>query len=190
MPCAIGQHHGLAAALVGLEQAHHEIEPVVVLDPWIHAARWNALRRADDQVDAALLLVGVGDPDERDGECHEAVRAGARITRTRRGPAACAQQLDIRVAQAGAAHALVHHLAHAVAADTRIEPQRRAAGFEAVEVVAQPEELALPHMRHVVRGVRMQEAPVEDGDLRVFGSDELAVDIGATVHARIVAAMR
>jgi hypothetical protein len=97
---------------------------------------------------------------------------------------------DVGVAQAGAAHALVHHLAHVLARHAGVQPQRGAAGLEAVEVVVEAEEPALPDMRHVVGGVRVQEAPVEDRDLRVLGRHVLPVDVGTSVHACMVAAMR
>jgi hypothetical protein len=80
----------------------------------------------------------------------------------------------------------VHHLAHARTADAGVQPQRGEAGLEAVEVVVEAEEAALPHVGDVVGGVAVQEAPVEDRDLRVFGGDELAVDIGATGHAGLL----
>jgi hypothetical protein len=76
---AVGQHHRLAAAFIGLEQAHHEVQPVVVLDARVDAAGGDARRRADDQVDAAALLVGVGNPHEGHREGHEGVGAGARV---------------------------------------------------------------------------------------------------------------
>jgi len=180
----IDEQRSFASALVGLEQRLHHVEPMVVLDPRIDARRTDALHVADDEIDAAALLVGVGDPDERDREGHEVVSAAARVARARRGLAARTQHLDVGIAQARAAHAFMGDRAHLVARLAGVQAQSLQAGEEALEVVAEAEELALPHVRHVVGGVGMQESPVEDRDLRVLGGDVLSVDVGATLHDR------
>src|SRR5512140_1400994 len=86
------------------------------------------------------------------------------------------------IAKPGAANTFVHHLAHHRSAQARVQPQRVQAGLEAGQVVVEAEEPALPDMRDVVGGVTVQEAPVEDRDLRILGGDEFTVDKCAALH--------
>ena len=154
----------------------------------ILAAKYGGEAKKYDEIDAAPPLVRIGDTDERDRERHEAVGARARVARAGRRAAARAKQLDVGVAQRGAGDAFVHHVAHALARDARVEAQRGEARLEAVEVGVEAEEPALPDVSDVVGRVRVQETPVEDRDRRRFRRDELAVDVRAAFHARIVRA--
>ena len=71
--------------------------------------------------------------------------------------------------------------AQVLAVEPRIEAKRRAGGPEAVQVILEAEEAALPHVHHVVGDVRAGKAPVEDRHLRLGNRDELAVHEGRAI---------
>ena len=50
--------------------------------------------------------------------------------------------------------------------------------LEAIQVVVETEETTLPHMDHVVGGVRSQEAGVEDWDAGIIDGDDVTLDEG------------
>ncbi len=173
---AVAEHHGLPAALVGLEQAADEVAPVEVLDPGVHRLRRNALDLADDEVQTARALLLGGDPDERHGEGEEAVGARARVARAGGGNAARAAHLHVRLAQAAEAHALGQDLPHGFAGMRQRQVHGGGAALEALQVVLQPEELPAPDVHHVVGHVGAGEAPVRDRDAGLGDGHVGAVD--------------
>ncbi len=60
----------------------------------------------------------------------------------------------------------------------------RGAVEQSVDVVAEPEDVAVPHVRDGVGDVGVAEAGVEDRDLGVLGGDELAFDPGDAARER------
>jgi hypothetical protein len=175
LPGGIDDAAGVAPAVVGVEQRLHEVEPVVVLDGRIDRLGRDPMARADVQVDAGALLLGRRDPDERQRVGIEAIRREARIARAARRHAARADHRDIGVAQPGRAHAAVQDRADLGARVRHLQAQLAEAREEAVEVVVEAEERALPDAGDVVGRVGAGEAPVEQRDLGVLRCDEGAV---------------
>ena len=89
-------------------------------------------------------------------------------------------------------------------ASTRVSPSRSTgklqaelleAREEAIEVLVEPEELALPDRHDVIGRVRAQEAEVENRHARLCDRDELAVDVrhacrGVRRHAPMLPIVR
>ena len=174
----VEDQRGLGAAVVGVVEAAHQIEPVIVLDRRVDRRRRNAHAVADGHVQPALHLLGVGDRAERNGKGHEAVDRLARVAAERRRGAARAQHLDIGGAVAGQRHAVGRISATPSRSNgmvmrsfSRPPKKRSRCRFEA-------EEAAVPDMHGVVGGVGMQEAAVQHRDLGLRHRQVLAVDEG------------
>ena len=129
------------------------------------------------QVDAARAHLLVRDPDEGDDEGDEAVLAGTRVAGALGRHPASAEHLDIGLAQLAEAHEAHQDRDHLVAVVGNGHADAGEALLEAVEMVVEAEELAAPHMDHVVGDVGARETPVEDryprlGDRRIGAVDE------------------
>jgi hypothetical protein len=166
----------VCTTVVGVEHRLHEVEPVVVLDRRIDRLGRDADAPADVQVDAGSLLLGRRDPDERHGVGVEAVGRQARVARARRRHAARADHRDVGIAQATGAHAAMQDLVHLGTRVRNRHAQLGDAGEEAVEVVLEAEERALPDAGDVVGRVRTRESPVEQRDLGFRQRLPVAVD--------------
>ena len=149
---------------------------MVVLDRRIDRFGRDPDPLADVQVDALGLLLGRGDPDERQRVGVEAIGRQARIAGAARRHAAGADHRHVGIVEAAGAHAAVQDLPHLGAAVGDLHAQLVEAGEEPVEVVVETEERALPGADDVVGDVGAGEAPVEHRDLGLRQRLPVAVD--------------
>jgi len=186
VPVGVEQDHRVAVALIGLELAAHEIAPVEVLHRRVDRAGRDALDAPrDDELQALRLLLGVRYPDVGDRVGVEAIADRARIALARQRHSTRRNHLDIGVAQPAAAHALEDD-APDLLARRWLQLQAQAAAFEAVEMIVEAEEPALPHRDDVVGAVRARKAHVEDRDPRLGNRHEFPVDPGTTTAEMLV----
>ena len=150
-----------------------------ILGGLIDGGGWNSFHRTDDDMGAPLPLLRWQDPNIRNRIGEECVDAVLRMTRNAgRHQAACANHFDIGFAEPATADALRENAADLVAADGQCQAQLGTGAFEPVEMVFQPEEFPVPDGHHVISHIGLDEAPIEDGNLRLVDRDVLAVHVG------------
>ncbi len=160
----IGKHRHFRVALVGLEQRHGHVEPVEVLDARIDRLRRDALHGRYGEMQAAAALLLVGDPHEGLGERRELVRARARVAAALGRDAARARHLHVGILQAAAPDTGVQDGLHLIGAVRDRHAERRHGAPEALDVVVEAEEAAVPDMDHVIGGIGAHEAAIHNGD--------------------------
>ena len=177
----IDQDRGVGAMIVGFEQRHHHVEPVIVLDRRVDRLGRDALLLADQQVQSLGPQFVIGNPDEGHHEGDKPVLALARIARTRCRYPARADDFDVTVAQTGQAHQVEHNFPNLIAVVGYRHPQFRHAGLETFDIFVDTKEPPLPGVGHVVGRIGMQKTPVHQRDLRVGDCDLLPLDKSCTL---------
>src|SRR5215472_11494942 len=182
----IAQHHQLGTVVVGVQQRHVQIEPVIVLDQRVHAVRRDAGHLADPQARARGLLLRRADPYERNRVAVERAPGGAQVPAAGCQPAAGTGHRHVRLAQARAADAAVQDGLDPGPVVARVQPEPGHARAEPVQVVRQPVEPPTPDMNHVIGAVRAGHTQVQDRDLRLLDRTVTPVDPGSSPRPRLL----
>ena len=171
---------------------------MVVLGFRVDAGRRDALHVADPQVQAALALRLVRDPDIGNREGIELVDSLPRVARAPGRLAAGHDHFHVGAAQPGQADAAFEHRGDLVRGLARVQAKARATGEEAVQVRIEAEEGPFPDGDDVVGGVGTQETPIGQGDAGLGDGKVVAAHEGGApgevggwlLHAPILAGSR
>src|SRR5699024_1117216 len=173
----IEQDRVLAAPVVRFEQTARQVAPVEVLHGRIDRSRRDAASGPYDHGIHALGVIEVHDPHVRDRVRVEPVLVRARVARSGGWNASRTHHLDVRLAQARNSDQAAEQRGDLTAVEWHGQAQTFTTAQEAIEMVIEPEEGAVPHADDVIRDVRSSETRVEDRNARVLDRDDVADDV-------------
>lgn len=179
--------HGLSVPR--LVHAADQISPLQVLDRRIdRTGRDTAHCARNDRAAAHPLDLGLHAPHVRDDEHVQRVHDvfGPRLAHAVKP--ACDDQLDERVADPRLRRHLEQQLLDLRLGLRQLQPDLLAAEFQPVQVVVQPEKPPVPHRRHVVCQVAVQEALVSQRNARLVEWHQLAFNPRDPLSERVAAA--
>ncbi len=158
----ITQNGHESISVIGLKDAHGEVEPVEVLDARVHRLWCNTMNRAYNHGNALPALIVIRNPDKRRSESIKALGTKTRITATSRRHSPCACHLHIGVAQTAQTDTFDEDLGDLLTRVGQRHTKPTHGRKKPFDMVVKTKEAPLPDMRNVISGVRTHEAAIKN----------------------------